>query len=160
MEGQLSKVIARLPNRILESLFMDKAAPWGPHLLLDSLHLALVEVPSPFHAAHMTIPSSREDPGGPSGFISHSPALAFSSLFICGSWEFIQHFYVIRGRRRTFHVESVHHIFFSAELLLEYSTFTYPAYQLDILAHLELEVNSEPQGFSHGLLSRLVLDVM
>lgn len=50
--------------------------------------------------------------------------------------------------------------FFPAELLLEYSTFTYPPYQLDILAHLELEVNSEPQGFSHGLLSRLVLDVM
>lgn len=91
---------------------MDKAAPWGPHLLLDSRHLVLVEAPSPFHAAHMNIPSSREDPGGPSGLVSHSPALAFSSLFICGSWEFIQHFYVIRGRRRTFHVESVHIFFF------------------------------------------------
>ena len=28
------------------------------------------------------------------------------------------------------------------------------------LAHFELEVISEPQGFSHGLLSRLVLDIM
>lgn len=51
--------------------------------------------------------------------------------------------------------------FFPAELLLEYSTFTCPPYGLDIfLTHFELEVNSEPQGFSHSLLSRLVLDIM
>ncbi|KAJ1077503.1 hypothetical protein K5549_010830 [Capra hircus] len=39
---ELQKFVEDDNYKVLESLFTDEAAPWGPHLLLDSRHLALV----------------------------------------------------------------------------------------------------------------------
>lgn len=87
--------------------FMDETVPCAPSFLQDTHWLALAETPSLSHAMLMESPSFHGNPCGSWATASTHPALAFGSSFVCGPWEFIQHFYVFRGWRRVFHINYV-----------------------------------------------------
>lgn len=97
---------------------MDEAAPRGPGFLQDSRHPGLAEAPSPSRAALWSRLGSLKTPVGPLLSSSTHPTLAFSSVFICATWELIQHVYVFRGRRRIFRINSVCHIDWTSSWLI------------------------------------------
>lgn len=104
-----------------------------------------------------------KNPVGPLSSSSTHPALAFSGLFICGTWEFIQHVYVFRGRRRIFQINSVCHIDWTFSWLIlslrptkSLSAFRLTGYIKADLSHLVTDRLSLNVNFT-CVLSNLIL---
>lgn len=83
---------------------MDETAPCAPRSSQEAPWLALAGPVSALSPARAAL-TETQFPRGPSP--AARPAQAFSTFFMCGTWELTQHFHAFRGRRRIFHISSV-----------------------------------------------------